>query len=93
MVHIKLHYLLAKAIIAPVKAITIVRQELLGAVISVRLRKYVERECRYKSGKIVQVIDSEIIRAMIQRESYGFNTFTSTKIGEIEEGSPRIGIG
>ena len=24
---------------------------------------------------------------MIQRDSYGFNTFTSTRIGEIQEGS------
>ena len=79
--------LLAKSKIAPVKVITIVRLELLAAVISVRLRLSIKVECRYNFERIIHIVDSEIVRAMIQRESYGFNTFTSTKIGEIQGGS------
>ena len=45
------------------------------------------KECRFKFDRINHIVDSEIVRAMIQRESYGFNTFTSTKIGEIQNGS------
>ena len=71
--------LLSKSKIAPVKIITIVRLELLAAVISKRLRISIEKECRYKFENIIHIIDLEIVRAMIQRESYGFNTFTSTK--------------
>ena len=79
--------LLSKSKIAPAKAITIVRLELLAAVISKRLRVTIEKECRYIFDQVIHVVDSEIVRAMIQRESYGFNTFTSTRIGEIQEGS------
>ena len=79
--------LLSKSKIAPAKAITIVRLELLAAVISKRLRTTIEKECRYTFDRVIHIVDSEIVRAMIQRESYGFNTFTSTRIGEIQEGS------
>ena len=66
---------------------TIVRLELLAAIVGLRLRKTVECECRYKFERVIHLVDSEIVRAMIQRDSYGFNTFTSTRIGEIQEGS------
>ena len=79
--------LLSKSKIAPVKTITIVRLELLAAVISKRLRDSIKKECRYRFERVFHILDSEIVRAMIQRESYGYNTFTSTKIGEIQEGT------
>ena len=31
------------------------------------------------------IVDSEIVRAMIQRESYGFKTFIAVRVGEIQE--------
>ena len=67
--------------------ITIVRLELLAAVISKRLRETIVKECRYDFEQIIHIVDSEIVRAMIQKDSYDFNTFTSTRIGEIQEGS------
>ena len=79
--------LVAKSKIAPTKSLTIVRLELLAAVISVRLRLSIETECRYKFDRIIHIVDSDIVRAMVQRESYGFSTFVSTKIGEIQSGS------
>ena len=33
--------------------------------------------------KIYMIVDSEIVRAQIQKESYGFNTFVGVRIGEI----------
>ena len=30
-------------------------------------------------------VDSEIVRAMIKKESYGFNTFTGVRLGEIQQ--------
>ena len=79
--------LLSKSKIAPAKVVTIVCLELLAAVVSKRLRKTIEMECRYKFECVIHIMDSGIVRAMIQRDSYGFNTFTSTRIGEVQENS------
>ena len=35
------------------------------------------------------MVDSQIVHAMIQKDSYGFNTFATTHIGEIEEDTDR----
>ena len=83
----KSYLLMSKSKVAPMKVITIVRLELLAAVISKRLRATIEKECRFEFERVVHIVDSEIVRAMINRDSYGFNTFTSTRIGEIQEGS------
>ena len=31
------------------------------------------------------ILDSQIVRAMVRKESYGFNTFVAVRIGEIQE--------
>ena len=36
-----------------------------------------------KLSKVLHMVDSEIVQAMIQRDSYGFNTFAANRIGEI----------
>ena len=46
-----------------------------------------EKECRYQFQKIYHIVDSQIVHAMIQKNSYGFNTFAATRIGEIQEGT------
>ena len=71
--------------LAPLRRITTVRIELCGAVLSKRLRAFIEKETRYNFTACYHIVDSEIVRAMIQKESYGFNTFTATRIGEIQE--------
>ena len=73
----------AKNRIAPVKKIDVVRLELCGAVIGTRLRTYIEKETDFKFEKIYHITDSEIVRAMIRKKSYGFNTFAANRIGEI----------
>ena len=72
--------LASKSRIALIKMVTIVRLELLAAVLSNRLRNSIENECRFQFERVIHIVDSEIVRAMIQRESYGFNTFTSMRM-------------
>ena len=76
-----------KSRIAPIKTVSIIRLELLAAVLSNRLRNSIENECRFQFERVIHIVDYIVVRAMIQRESYGFNTFTSTRIGEIQGGS------
>jgi hypothetical protein len=77
----------AKNRLAPLRTITIVRIELCGAVLAKRLRAFIEKETRYKFLACYHIVDSEIVRAMIQKESYGFNTFAATRVGEIQAGT------
>ena len=51
---------------------------------STRLRTIIEKERKLQFKKVVHVVDSEIVKAMINRESYGFNTFAANRIGEIQ---------
>ena len=71
--------------ITPLHRMTIVRSELCGAVLAKRLRAFIETETRFKFTKEYFIVDSQIVRGMIQRESYGFNTFVAVRIGEIQE--------
>ena len=76
--------LCAKGRVAPLKVISIVRLELCGSIIGKRLYVFIESECRIQFAKVIFVIDSQIVQAMIQKESYGFKTFVSVRIGEIQ---------
>ena len=62
-----------------------VRIELCGAVLGSRLRVTIEKELKMKFEKIIHIVDSEIVYAMVHRESYGFNTFAGNRIGEIRQ--------
>ena len=79
----------AKSRLAPLKRIDIVRLELCGAVLSKRLRFTITSELKLKWQKVVHLTDSEIVQAMIHKESYGFNTFAANRIGEIQEGTKK----
>ncbi|CAB4037832.1 Hypothetical predicted protein, partial [Paramuricea clavata] len=70
------------------KKISIDRVELCAAVLNKRLIAFIEGISRYQfSGGYYHIVDSQIVRAMIQKETYGFNTFAATRIGEIQEGT------
>ena len=77
----------AKSRVAPIEIASIVRLELGAAVLSARLAKTVTEEMYMKFQKIFYIVDSEIVRAMIQKQSYGFKTFAATRIGEIQQSS------
>ena len=49
--------------------------------------KFIEKGCRFNISQFMHIVDSEIVRSMRQKESYGFNTFVATRIGEIQEAS------
>ncbi|XP_071948741.1 uncharacterized protein [Antedon mediterranea] len=75
----------AKSRVAPVRITSIVRLELSAAVMSVRLAKTIREESRIPFVRVLYLVDSEIVRSMIQKESYGFKTFAATRIGEIQQ--------
>ena len=77
--------LASKNRVASVKTIDIVRLELCGAVLSKRLRTFIVDEMRYKFKAVYHLTDSQIVKSMISKNSYGFNTFVANRIGEIQE--------
>ncbi|XP_071948687.1 uncharacterized protein [Antedon mediterranea] len=75
----------SKSRVAPIEIISVVRLELSAAVMSKRLAKYIVNETRIKFDQVFYIVDSEIVRAMVQKQSYGFKTFAATRIGEIQQ--------
>ena len=77
----------SKTRMAPLKVIDIVKLELCGAVLGTRLRATIEAEMRIKFDEVRHIVDSEIVHAMVRKQSYGFNTFAANRIGEIQRGT------
>ena len=76
----------AKSRIAPLKVVDIVRLELCGAVLNARLCNFILHELDgIKFEGVYHIIDSEIVKAMINRDSYGFRSFAANRIGEIQD--------
>ncbi|CAC5386479.1 unnamed protein product [Mytilus coruscus] len=63
---------IAKNRIAPTKQMSVPRLELCGAVLAARIRQKLVEEMDYKFSRVIHIVDSMIVRAQIQRESYGF---------------------
>jgi hypothetical protein len=80
----KSRLVIAKNRIAPIKQLSVPRLELCGAVLAARLREILENEMDYTFCRVIHIVDSTIVRAQIQRESYGFGTFVATRIAEIQ---------
>ena len=80
----------AKSRIVPLRIVDIVRLELCGAVLNERLHTFIIHELKDTPfGKVYHVIDSEIVRAMINKDSYGFRTFAANRIGEIQKSTEK----
>lgn len=71
--------------IASVKVVNVVRLELSGAVIGKRLRVFTQAGIRYNFTAAYHIEHSKIVKAMISKESYGFNTYAAKQIREIQE--------
>ena len=69
----------AKSRVAPIKIIDIVSLELCGAVTSKRLRESIQAKLDMNFTRIHHLVDSEIVKAMINRQSYGSNTFAAIR--------------
>ena len=48
------------------------------------LPNFINEESRLKFEKEYFSMDSQIVKAMLKKESYGFNTFVSVKVREIK---------
>ena len=58
-----------------------------AGVLNTRFTTFIVKECRYKFEKHYHIVESQIVRAMIQKETYGFNTCAAKRIGKIQEGT------
>ena len=81
------YIMLSRNRLAPVKRMSIDRIELCGAVLNKRLKAVLQKQCRYKFQRCYHIVDSQIVHAMMHKETYGFNTFAATRVGEIQEGT------
>ena len=78
---------MSKNRLTPIKKMSIDRIELCGAVLSKRLKQLMENKSRFRFAKCFHIVDSQIVHAMVGKESYGFNTFAATRVGEIQSGT------
>ena len=76
--------LAAKSRLAPTKRVSIIRLELCGALMAVRLKRFLCKQSRWAFAKIMYIVDSDIVRVMLQKDSYGINTFDGLRVGEIQ---------
>lgn len=83
------YIILSKNRLAPVKRISIDRIELCGAVLNKRLKAVLQQQCRYKLQRCYHTVDSQIVHAMIHKETYVFNTFAATSVREIHGGTEK----
>ena len=81
--------IMAKTRLAPTKKISIVRLELSGALLAARMKSALEKEMRIVAQEYYCLVDSQIVQAMIQKDSYGFRTFAALRIGEIQDHTER----
>ena len=74
----------SKSRVSPMKTLSIVKLELCAAVLAVRLANLIKEHCRYEIKKEIFIVDSQIVKSMINKESYGIHTFAAVRIGEIQ---------
>ena len=77
--------IMSKNHVTPLCKMTSVRSELCDAVLSARIQKFIITECIFSFQKEYFISNSEIVKAMIQKEIYSFSSFAAVRIGEIQE--------
>ena len=72
--------LIGKNRVAPLRVTTIVRLELSAALLARRLRTFFENSLRITFERVIHIVDSQIVKAMISKDSFRFNTFVAITV-------------
>ncbi len=78
---------MAKARVAPLKAIMIPRLELAAAVTSVKISELLNRELTYNDIKNVYWTDSRVVLGYIANESKRFHVYVANRVQQIQDRS------
>ena len=62
-----------------------VRNELSGATLSSRLKQWVQKNSEIEFGQFYHFLDSQIVKDMLAKDSYGFNTFFGLRVAEVQQ--------
>ena len=62
-----------------------VRNELSGATLSSRLKTWTQKNSEVEFGGFYHFLDSQIVKDMLAKDSYGFNTFVGLRVAEIQQ--------
>ena len=76
-------FVMGKARVAPLKVLSIPKLELMGAVVSVRVARVLEKELPYTNIKHVFWTDSENVLRYISNESRRFHVYVAHRVQEI----------
>ena len=79
--------LMGKSRVAPLKTITVPRMELIAAVVSVKLHKFIIEQVNLPIHKIVFCTDSTIVLQYIRNEARRFQTFVANRLSVIHNAS------
>lgn len=77
--------IMARTRLAPLKQLTIVRLELQGAVLAVRLADTIKKEMNYEFKRTLFWTDSQVVLQFLQQESRRYHTFVANRVAEIHE--------
>ena len=64
-----------------------IRNELSGTTLSARLKSWVQKNSEVEFGKFSYFLDSQIVKDMLAKDSYGFNTFVGLCVAEVQQTS------
>ena len=76
-------FVMGKARVAPLKAITIPRLELTAAVVSTRVSKCLKQELDYQDVVELFWTDSQVVIGYINNEARRFHTFVATQLYQL----------
>lgn len=62
-----------------------VRNELSGATLSARLKHWVTKNSEVEFGQFYHFLDSQIVKDMIAKDSYGYSTFFGLRVAEVQQ--------
>lgn len=62
-----------------------IKEEICGAVFAARIRKYFEKHRRMEIEKWFHLVESQTVLGALQIDSYGYQTFFTTRVGEIQK--------